>query len=543
MNNTFKKEQIKDCSSNNESFFFNTHTHIFNFDHVNHGFLKNYLPTNKVIIVSILILLADIRLLMFFISWRSFILLKYSLIILTIIVAGLVVYFFYIFLFLPRLPWILQSHNFLFIIKKLAKISPKSFDRFERYANLIHHSYYIEEKKTKKQKTILKRLQSYYPKNTKFVTLTMDMDYMVDGNKPQKSSFDDQLNKIINLKKDPDYKNIIYPFIHVDPRRLKEDSEFIEKIKQYVIEDGYFQGFKIYPALGYFPFDLRLKEIYDLAIDYSLPITTHCSVGPVFYRGKLSDFEGDGYYDSEREEFVHPFTNNKLKGKNAAEFTPHFTHPLNYYCLMHEHKKLAEYWTKCGNKNDGKSAKVYKVKDVKKYKDLKINFGHYGGSNQWEKFLKDAWLPDNSNQLVIDSKLCHMPNGEWGRKNDDKKCEDTVAFSWNSIISEMIYKKDKNKKPLFKNLYADIAYNLSNEELLPLLKIRLETDEILASKILFGTDFYMVSTQASEREMTLNLRAYIGEDNFNKIACRNPLEFLKSNLTKYEDLIKIDSEK
>ncbi len=66
----------------------------------------------------------------------------------------------------------------------------------------------------------------------------------------------------------------------------------------------------------------------------------------------------------------------------------------------------------------------------------------------------------------------------------------------------------------------------------PLLKIRLETNKIARKKILFGTDFFMVSMKASEREITMKLRAHIGEENFRQISKINPYNFLESKIFK-----------
>jgi len=418
----------------------------------------------------------------------------------------------------------------------MAKLSPKSYDSFERYANLVLHSYDPKNARVKSQEEILNKLQSYYPKHTKFVILTMDMDYMVNCSKPQNNKFEEQLQEVRKLKGNS-YKNTIYPFIHADPRRLEDDKDYFETFKEHITSRS-FQGIKIYPALGYFPFDRRLKKVYDLALEYNLPITTHCSIGPVFYRGKLSTLEGEAYYDDKKEEFMHPFTNNILEGKNAKEFTPHFTHPLNYYCLMGMPDKLLEYWQKCDKKSGYQTD--YKSEDLRKYKDLKFCLGHYGGSEEWGKYLKDPWLPGRGSALTVNNELVHKPGGRWIHKQNGEEPEEAIPHSWHSIISDMLSKKDEDENISFRNLYSDISYNLLKTDLLPLLKVRLEANPNIAKKLLFGTDFYMVSTEASERQITMTIRSHIGEDNFARISWKNPLRFLKSNLISKSTLKEID---
>src|SRR6185436_827568 len=51
------------------------------------------------------------------------------------------------------------------------------------------------------------------------------------------------------------------------------------------IEKKKFNGFKIYPALGYYPFDVQLLPLWKYAADHQIPILTHCIRGTIFYRG------------------------------------------------------------------------------------------------------------------------------------------------------------------------------------------------------------------------------------------------------------------
>ena len=72
--------------------------------------------------------------------------------------------------------------------------------------------------------------------------------------------------------------------------------------------------------------------------------------------------------------------------------------------------------------------------------------------------------------------------------------------------------------------------------MLPMLKVRLETSKTFKNKVLFGTDFYMVSMKASEREISMKLRSYLGEENFRQIAKVNPPKFLYSKVCDVDDL-------
>jgi hypothetical protein len=40
--------------------------------------------------------------------------------------------------------------------------------------------------------------------------------------------------------------------------------------------------------------------------------------------------------------------------------------------------------------------------------------------------------------------------------------------------------------------------------------------------VLFGSDYYVVQREASERDCSIGLRGYLGEDKFDQIARENP---------------------
>lgn len=540
MNNTKEslsielKERIEKMEKEDKLLFFNCHVHIFNFKHVHNSFLKGMIPWW----IRILLLLIDILVIWLLLNVFNK---STAWIILIIFLPIFLIPLLDLSLSTLKLHSLLKNNNFRKIVKLLQKIIPSEHDFLERYANFILHSYNTVLGKVKSQKDIFSNLQSYYPVRTKFVTHTMDMDYMINCEKPQKeSSYYSQIEEIKELKQDSLFANRIYPFIHADPRRLADSKQkYFELIKRYIIEDKIFLGIKIYPALGYFPFDRRLKPLYDLAIDHDLPIMSHCSMGPVYYRGKIKTLLNDGYFENGR--FVHPFTGNELKGKSPRSFTPHFTHPLNYYFLMNEPDRLYEYWKICDEKTNkslkDKRTDDYSIDDLKKYRNLKFCLGHYGGSEAWIEYLKDAWLPTVENSLLFGNKLIHESNGRWKFRDKENKIEDLKPMSWYSIISDMIMQRNSKNELVFPNLYADISYNLSNEKVLPLLKVRLETNQVLSKKILFGTDFYMVSMNATEREITIKLRSFIGEDSFRKIALINPFIFLSSKQTKTTTLL------
>ena len=148
------------------------------------------------------------------------------------------------------------------------------------------------------QTYIFNQLKQQYPEGSKFVVLPMDMEYM-DADEVVEP-YPEQMTKLVELKNKAQNKDILLPFIFVDPRRIeKYGKAFLNlntddpkniileecQVKDYI--DGGCAGIKIYPALGYYVFDKRLLPLWLYCAQNNIPITTHCSIGPVFYRGDL----------------------------------------------------------------------------------------------------------------------------------------------------------------------------------------------------------------------------------------------------------------
>ncbi|MGE0569407.1 MAG: hypothetical protein AB7O73_15815, partial [Bacteroidia bacterium] len=258
-------------------------------------------------------------------------------------------------------------------------------------------------------------------------------------------------------------------------------------------------GIKIYPALGYFPFDIRLKEIYEYALEKEIPILTHCIRGTVYFRGnKGVAFNNEKY---------HPFRKCQipLYGRKPKDFTLNFTHPLNYECLLNQ-EVLSDIW--------GMTAPDFRK--------LELCLGHYGGDDEWVKYLTDPWLPSSytTNKSWTPLKL----NGPWFHEHKSNNFNQKKPYSWFSICNELMFK--------YENVYSDISYIISNPEVYPMIKMLLTTGyyKDIKHKILFGTDYFVVSKEGSDRELSIKLRAFIGEDLYKTIAHDNPSKFLRNSL-------------
>ncbi|MCK4790899.1 MAG: amidohydrolase [Desulfobacteraceae bacterium] len=159
---------------------------------------------------------------------------------------------------------------------------------------------------------------------------------------------------------------------------------------------------------------------------------------------------------------------------------------------------------------DGLQGRPYKDEDrifadpdnykdlLDKYPKLKLCLAHFGGITEWDAYLNDPW-----------------------EENDKEK-------AWVSKIIDMIKLDDEDGKPKYPNLYVDISYTAYNLQTHAYLKVLL-ADDRLKNRVLFGSDFYIVQVETSERAFGIGLRGYLGEEVFDQIARVNPRKFLASD--------------
>lgn len=312
-----------------------------------------------------------------------------------------------------------------------------SKDMFDRMANMAIQA------DQDYQRDILESLRKHYPEgHRKFVILSLDMDYMCAG-KAEKN-FIVQLEELADLKEKAEYKDEIYPFICADPRR----PDISDLVKEY-IEEKNFAGIKLYPPLGFFPFDDRLDGIYEYAQSNNIPIVTHCMRAGLKTKKKKKELSKEMKKDFKRltgEEFKPVY----------KDITDHFTEPDSF-------KRVLE-----------------------KYPNLKLSLAHLGGNIEFEEYQN--------------------------HKNGNEE-------NWTYKIEKLL------KDPQYPNIYADTAYTFADFDLLPGIKKFLNT-EGLREKILFGSDFYVVLMEASEKKFSKDFRKEIGEENYRQIAETNPINFL-----------------
>lgn len=243
---------------------------------------------------------------------------------------------------------------------------------------------------------------------------------------------------------------------------------------------------------------------------------THCIRGTIFYRGYKRK---EWYYHPIIKDVKLPDEYMLLSKSKNIDYTVDFTHPLNYLCLLNPF--LLKEWIKKCNKPElfelfGYSEATDSI--TSDLSNLKICFGHYGGDDEWKKFLerdRDNYshkMSNNSNGIEFLNP--QNPNLSYGGLMDIWKNAD-----WYTIISSLMIQYPK--------IYADLSYIIHDQEIIPLLKHTLR-NESLKNKVLFGTDFYVVRNHNSEKDLLAQTMSNLSSEEFDLIARDNPINYLKN---------------
>jgi predicted TIM-barrel fold metal-dependent hydrolase len=441
---------------------------------------------------------------------------------------------FFVLLFVP------SGRNLLIFIFKqiwkfLGKLPGKSTkELMKRYLNLGRFAFH------ERQATIFGILNNQYPEKTKFVALPMDMEYMGAGSLKQKHRYRNQMDQLAEIKaRNP---NEFYPFVFVDPRRIgvgdKEinylpgDKDYFNYtvvnnkvvlgdcfIKDY-IEDKKFSGFKIYPALGYFPFDDKLLALWKYAADNQIPILSHCIRGTIYYRGKKEKaWDNHPFFEeAEGDQIYGPLL---LPERKNINFSVNFTHPLNYLCLLNEELLRKVVGRAIAKDNRLKDVFGYTDENTKltsDLHDLKLCIAHFGGEDEWQRYFeKDRYGHSNQLTQYPDFGIDFLYTK--GKPMKGKMEQLWKYTDWYSIICSMMLQ--------YPRVYADISYILHDcDSVLPLLKETLQNPG-LQKKVLYGTDFYVVRNHKSDKNILADMYGGLSETEFDLIARQNPIDFLR----------------
>lgn len=285
-----------------------------------------------------------------------------------------------------------------------------------------------QETNARSQTDLIERILPFYPPDTRFVVLPMDMSGI--GHGPVEVPLGAQHDELAALARNPRYGGRILPFATCDPR-LPGAADEVRRC----LDDLGFLGLKIYPRFGFDPYhEVLMNDIYPMLQARGLPVMSHCTRGGVKGNGMVTPVADD------------------------------YSKPQAFERVM------------------------------KEFPDLRICLAHFGGQQDWRRYVDEG----------LDS-------------SDPEK----VEGNWQTAIRRMITCGDHP------NLWTDISYTLFHfTEFIPFLKIFL-SDEDVARRVLFGSDFYMTRQEKlSERAVCFRLRDALGEDLFRQIAETNPCDWL-----------------
>lgn len=431
----------------------------------------------------------------------------------------------------------IRNKSLKFIWKQIEKRLGKDMIALKlRYINILEYAKY------KRMSDVYGRLRSQYPPDSKFVVLPMDMEYMDAGK--TKRPYPEQMVELLKIK--ADHKETIYPFLFAHPKRMNKMTNVVVKgrtlqlpyFKGYLDNSGNYMlndcavksylengcaGVKIYPAMGYYVFAKELLPLWLYCAQNQIPVLSHCAVGPIFYRGDLRAL--DAQIDQ------HPIfmqnigtgeTKLRLKLHKNSLFQKNFTHPLNYCCLLEEDllKRVLDYYDdKELNALFGYDTKNKEKALERNLSQLKINLAHYGGEEHWDQFLEQDRYSRAS--TIINNPSLGLPIKK-GLKNVNVVEDYWHEVDWFTLISSMIINYD--------NVYADVSYTSHDLKYLNLLSEILDNSSI-KDRVLFGTDFYVVSNHKSEKQYWIDMEGSLSTEKWNLLSDKNPKAFLNSKYT------------
>lgn len=391
--------------------------------------------------------------------------------------------------------WLIERRSVRKAIRLLNRLLKKSKRR-----NALHkYVSFLQIGTQRTQKDVFEiafKVAKQYDSEARVVGLTMDMDHMDNQGGLPKKPLETQLAEVRALKSF--YPENFFPFLGVDPR-TRSGKSLVNWARGH-FEQGvfdrrsgkaypYFTGIKLYPALGFFPFDPRLEELFRYAEENQIPVMSHCTRSGSMYVGSaiesliprnppmmtssVEDFPTiqkkihdriDRYYEA-------GLIKNKKRGANDLSCDL-FCHPENYIPVM------------------------------MKFPKLKICLAHMGGTNEI---------------LWMDQK----PETNWQKADGE---------NWSALIPKIM--------KVHTGMYTDISYTLADlknsdvlEYVLGMIKgssTLINDLEIppLGDRILFGTDFYMTEQEATEAELYQLAVNAIPQPYFDQITRDNPSKYL-----------------
>ncbi|HMG68055.1 MAG TPA: amidohydrolase family protein [Chitinophagaceae bacterium] len=342
-------------------------------------------------------------------------------------------------------------------------------------------------------------MQQYDDPTMKFTALTMFMEKC--GADVSESGFEGQLEEILMVKKQ--YPDNLLIFLGIDPRwkftgtELKKTVEgyFNTRLKINSSRSVYpFIGLKLYPSMGFYAFDERLKETFEWAAENDVPVLSHCN-----YLGGI--YNNDTGYVKGNLNPADPYSQKKYADNFPGVPAPSYQSKNNFFKKILGTNKNAANLDTCSYFLEPASYRTMIDYFSRQPKPLKICLAHFGGD--------DHIIAENSP----------------GKKTE--KLFGMLQENWCGQIKSLLK---------FPGVYTDISYALSNPKVhCPVFQELNEPAH--GERILFGTDFFLTERELPEKSdygifkekaMNITLSNFNNTNAWEQIASNNTNHFLQS---------------
>lgn len=329
----------------------------------------------------------------------------------------------------------------------------KAFDTDEDWSDFIHD---LENRTTTRGlldvidnrsllwKKSMREVYNYYLKHYRvnqyaqltgkdLIVTALMMDLEMGWGIKTRKSFQEQIQELKELSQTA----AVLPFFPIDPRRADNGELYQLFLNAFPSQGASFFGVKVYPGLGFLPSDYRLMPIYQICQEKNIPVLTHCGGEAV------------------------TCNNNNITAYRLDEQ------------LVINKGTRQEVAFACNQPQEW-------LPVLERFPKLKLNFGHFGGDESWQK----------------------------QSESDDSRRVKTIL----EIMAA------------YPNVYADFSFNIVDPSLyqafIKTLKQSLNNieQELVLNRVLFGSDFWVVCGSGDLQEsQAIFLQQLENDTNYNYI--------------------------
>ena len=324
--------------------------------------------------------------------------------------------------------------------------------------------------KSKTQRDVFEEMRRQYDDpRTKFIVLTLYMEECGAG--VSESGYEGQLEQLITAK--AMYPDNLLIFLGIDPRwkgggtalRKWVQNYFEKKIQITATRSVYpFVGLKLYPSLGFYAFDERLKETFEWAADNGVPVLTHCN-----YMGGL--YNNVSSYLKANLDPIDPYTGQRYS-QRVGKVPQYVQVSANGWQKMMGTIDSKSNQRTCSYFLEPESYRTMIEYFEKKNKPLKICLAHFGGGNQITTSMGVRHVGDIEEQ---------QPYG-------------VLGTNW--------YQQVLNLMQQHPSVYTDVSYAIYDTTIYPEV-FKALNNATYGDRVMFGTDFFLTEREQAEKD-TLN---------------------------------------